>query len=82
MHAKIQKWGNSLGLRIPKSLIQEAHLAEGSDVAISLTEEGVITIHRIKAQQYNLSELLQRYPKSKSRTKEVDWGKPIGREEW
>lgn len=43
MSAKIQKWGNSLGIRIPKSIIEKANLNENSEVEIE-NKDGAIII--------------------------------------
>jgi antitoxin MazE len=80
--AKVQKWGNSQGLRLAKQVLQEACISIGDFVDVS-TREGVIIItpvRRVRGKQ-SLQELVSRIPKS-YRTKEVDWGRPIGREDW
>ena len=38
MRTRIQKWGNSLGLRIPKSFAEEAGVEAGSDVDLSIED--------------------------------------------
>ena len=43
MSSKIQKWGNSLGVRIPKSIIEKANLNENSEVEIE-NKDGAIII--------------------------------------
>jgi antitoxin MazE len=43
MSAKIQKWGNSLGIRIPKTIIDKTNLSEDSEVEIE-TKDGAIII--------------------------------------
>ena len=55
MTTTISRWGNSLGLRIPKAALQEAHLVEGDQVRVSV-EEGRLTIRR--AQRLDLAELV------------------------
>ena len=57
MTATIQKWGNSLALRLPKTLADETHLAEGTRVELVRTEEGVLLKAKRKP-HYRLSELL------------------------
>ncbi|MBC7537417.1 MAG: AbrB/MazE/SpoVT family DNA-binding domain-containing protein [Bacteriovorax sp.] len=56
MSAKIQKWGNSLGIRIPKAIIEKANLDENSEVEIE-TKDGTIIIFPSKKKQ-SLSTLL------------------------
>ena len=81
MRAKIQKWGNSLGLRLPKLIANDAQLIEGSEVEITMDGTSVV-ISLAKKRKYNLSDLIKKYPKKKGKTKELDWGKATGREEW
>jgi antitoxin MazE len=80
MRAKIQKWGNSLGLRLPKAVTLEAHLAEGDDVDI-VTNGSDVVIRPLGTKRYKLAELLRTYPKS-SEAAESDWGRSIGPEAW
>lgn len=56
MSIKIQKWGNSLGVRIPKSVIEKVHLSENSEVEVEC-KNGMIVIHPAK-KQYSLDTLL------------------------
>ena len=56
MSAKIQKWGNSLGIRIPKSIIEKTNLHEYSEVEIE-HKDGVIIIFPCK-NKYSLESLL------------------------
>jgi antitoxin MazE len=41
-NAKIQPWGNSLGLRITRPLSQMAHLYKGSKVTVEVVEDGIL----------------------------------------
>lgn len=78
MTATIQKWGNSLALRLPKALANEAHIAEGSRVELVRTDEGVL-VKASRKPRYRLSELLAGVTK-KNVHLETDWGQPAGRE--
>lgn len=80
MLTRVQKWGNSLGLRIPKSFAAEAHVRAGSTVAISI-ESGRLLIQPVRRRKYVLSELLKQV-RSRSLHAEVSTGKPRGREVW
>lgn len=42
MQAKISKWGNSLGLRLPKNITDQLNLTEGSQVSISKNDQQII----------------------------------------
>jgi antitoxin MazE len=58
MKATIQKWGNSLALRLPKALAEEAQLGEGSKVDLVRTPDGVLVKGRRRKRRYRLSDLL------------------------
>jgi antitoxin MazE len=80
MRVQVQKWGNSLALRIPKSFAQETHLDQGSVVDLSL-KEGEITITPVAESEYSLEELLSQVTK-KNLHPEVRTGSPRGKEVW
>jgi antitoxin MazE len=82
MVTKIQKWGNSQGLRLPKQVLEDAHISVGDDVDVA-ARDGLIVIasaRRARGKQ-SLQELVSRIPKD-YKGEETDWGKPIGREVW
>jgi antitoxin MazE len=82
MVTKIQKWGNSQGLRLGKQVLEDARIAVGDSVDVA-ARDGVIVIaplKRIRGKQ-SLQELVSRIPRN-YRTREIDWGKPMGREKW
>jgi antitoxin MazE len=80
MQTKIQRWGNSLGLRIPRSFAEEAGVEAGSQVDLSV-RDGDLVVRAAKRRMYRLSELLQKIT-TKNLHSEVDTGEPIGREVW
>jgi len=80
MHTKIQKWGNSLGLRIPKSFAAEAQVEAGSTVDLTV-EDGELVVKPIRRRKYSLRELLKAV-NSKNIHREVETGEPVGREAW
>lgn len=57
MLAKIQKWGNSLALRIPKTLAEETGLDSESPVEIRIVD-GQIHIVPVRETSYTLDDLL------------------------
>ncbi len=57
MVTKVSKWGNSLGLRLSKSIIQSLNLKDGSE--ISITEEGGRIILEPKSRDLTMDELLK-----------------------
>jgi antitoxin MazE len=79
MQTKIQRWGNSLGLRIPRSLAEEAGVEAGSEVDLSM--RGGALIVRPARRTYRLSELLEKVTTTNLHG-EVDTGGTVGREVW
>ncbi len=79
MHSKVQKWGNSLAIRIPKAYAEEALLEEDSNVNIRV-EKGKIIFEPL-IDKYNLDNLLSQV-KEENIHKEYNWGKPTGKELW
>jgi antitoxin MazE len=80
MHTKVQKWGNSLALRIPKAFADDANLGNNSPVDLSYSD-GQIIIKPLENQEWNLDELLLEVNESNIH-KEIDTGSPIGNEIW
>jgi len=79
MTTRVAKWGNSLGLRLPKSLTIRAQIAEGDRVEVS-ARNGTIVI-RSRRPRYSLAELSSKIS-AKNRHGEHDWGPATGREGW
>ena len=76
---KLSKWGNSLGIRIPKDSIEQAQFEEGMELDILVENNKLILTPRSK--KYSLTELLEGMTEEHLH-KEVDWGKPTGQEQW
>ena len=79
MKATIQKWGNSLALRLPKALADEAQLGEGSKVELVRTPDGVLVKGRRRKPRYRLSDLLAEVTPENIHP-ETNWGVSVGRE--
>lgn len=82
MVTKVQKWGNSQGLRVTKSVLEEARIDVGDEVKVS-ARKGRIVIEPARAVRgrYTLKSLVAKMPKGR-RLREVDWGQPVGKEVW
>ena len=78
MRTKIQKWGNSLALRIPKAFALEAQLENNSIVEISLVD-GQIVIKPISKKQLALEQLLTEATADNVHG-EIDSGEAVGKE--
>jgi antitoxin MazE len=82
MLTKVQKWGNSQGLRFPKAILEEAQINVGDQVNISVLKGQIIVEPVTKVRgRYDLSELVARMPKT-YQVEEADWGTPVGKEVW
>jgi len=80
MNATVQKWGNSLALRIPSSVAKEIQLRQGSAVEV-IIEGGKMVVKPAKRRKPTLAQLLNGVTKD-NRHPEQDWGAPVGKEVW
>lgn len=80
MVTKIQKWGNSLALRIPKALAEEAGLEQGKPVNIRY-EDGELRIATRRRKRYDLDAMLESVPDD-FEPEQWDIGPPVGNEVW
>ena len=80
MQTTVQKWGNSLAVRIPVSLTRETGINDGSSIDISVDDSGTIII-KPTTKKYILSDLLKKI-NSLNLHDEVQTGDPIGNEIW
>ena len=80
MITKILKWGNSLGLRIPKSFAEEVQVSEGSTVDLVL-RNGQLIIRVVECNDYHLDDLLSQITPENVHA-EIDSGDAVGRENW
>ena len=76
---QIAKWGNSLGLRLPKAVALEARIGEGDTVEVSVRDGEIVV--RASRPAYSLLELVDQIT-PENRHGETDWGKPLGHEQW
>jgi antitoxin MazE len=82
MITKVQKWGNSQGLRLSKEILSDVAIGVGDAVEVT-ARDGAIRIApvcRVHG-RHDLRELVKRVPKG-SRAEEIDWGGPVGKEVW
>lgn len=80
MKTRVQKWGNSLALRIPKAFATEACLREDSLIEMSLVE-GKLVIQALPQEPLTLEELL-RGVTDQNLHGEWDSGAAVGKEVW
>lgn len=80
MVTKIQKWGNSLGLRIPKGVARGARVQEGTTVMLAISN-GRLIVAPMETRAYDLETLLAGVT-CKNLHAAVESGDPVGREGW
>ena len=80
MRTTIRRWGNSLGLRIPKALAEDAGVGVGVEVDLSI-RNGELVVKPARRVKYRLEELVRKIT-AKNLHGEVDTGAPVGREVW
>ncbi len=79
MKAKAQKWGNSLAVRIPKSVADQAGVREEDELEI----EVVARVIRLKPRRPEVTlETLLKGITRKNLHREADFGRPEGSEVW
>jgi len=81
MLTKLQKWGNSQGIRIPKKILEDFGGSEGDNLDISVVDNKIIIKRTHKLEnKFSLNNLLRDYKATDEQ--ELEWGNPVGKEEW
>jgi antitoxin MazE len=80
MQTKVRRWGNSLGLRIPRSFAAELQVEDGSAVDLTVAE-GEIRVRPLRARRYSLESLVEGITDG-NRHGEVPVAPAVGREVW
>ncbi|RXK14602.1 transcriptional regulator/antitoxin MazE [Halarcobacter mediterraneus] len=81
MTAKISRWGNSQGLRVPKDVMESLQLHIGDNVNITIIDgKAIIEPIRQDIPEFNLNELVSKIPQDYKANEEFDT--TIGKEEW
>lgn len=80
MPITLHRWGNSVGLRIPKPMLDQVGLKEGAEVEVKV-EGNRLVIEPAPRRRYTMAELLEGFTPD-DQPGEVDWGPPVGREVW
>jgi antitoxin MazE len=87
MQTTIVKWGNSQGIRIPKTFLKDLHVSENDPVDITVSGETIL-IKKIKHTQHKttkerLAEFYgANFDQKRAGQSEIDWGKTVGKEAW
>ena len=82
MLVKVQKWGNSQGIRLSKEILSEANIVVGDALEVITTKEQIVIkpIRKIRG-KYDLKDLVSQIP-SNYKVQEEDWRSPMGLEAW
>jgi antitoxin MazE len=75
MTVTLRKWGNSVGVRLPKPMLEQVGLAEGSQVDVLVEGDHLV----IRRQRPKLAVLLAQC-RPENRPDPIDFGPPVGRE--
>jgi antitoxin MazE len=81
MKTKAQKWGNSLAVRVPKGITEQAGVGVNDVLDIEVAKDGVICLRPRRRQKYRLNDLLKGMTKE-NMPSEIGFGRPVGREVW
>ncbi len=80
MKTRAQKWGNSLAIRVPKSVATQVGIKAQDDLEIEVQDGTVVLIPHLR-RVYRLDELVKRITR-KNIHGEIDSSVPVGREIW
>jgi len=88
MKTQLAKWGDSLAVRIPKSVARAAKLKSGDDLELGVQGEGSVSMQKSKRRvsekaerRRYLEELVSRIT-PENRHEEIGFGSPVGKELW
>ncbi len=79
MVTRVQRWGNSLAVRIPHSFAVQAKVVEGTAVDIAVERDRLVV--KPVQHRYRLRDLLKAI-NSRNRHGEIATGPAVGRENW
>jgi antitoxin MazE len=80
MRTKVQKWGNSLAVRIPRAFALDTQLEHNSIVEISLVDDQIV-VKPVSSRQWSLEQLLSEVT-SENIHQEIETGDAVGDEVW
>lgn len=80
MVTKVQKWGNSLAVRLPRHITRGMSFRAGTPVSIRQERRRVVIV--LKSERGPTVEELAAQITPENRHEEIDWGPPVGKEIW
>lgn len=78
---KVQQWGNSQGIRLPKEVLEAVGLKIGDKIEWLIQKGKIVLRPFSQPKEYLLKRLLRDVPKDWDPS-EVEWGNPLGKEVW
>ena len=85
MHTNLSKWGNSAAIRIPKVILEKLNIDSNNfeNISFNMDVEGNKLILK-KTQEKSKFEMLAEKSKGEKLNPkiDIDWGNPVGKEEW
>jgi len=82
MFVKVQKWGNSQGIRLSKEILNQANILIGDELEVVTAEDRLVIkpVRKIRG-KYKIEDLVAKLP-ANYQVEELDWGKHVGMEVW
>ena len=80
MEIKLQKWGNSDGIRIPSNILKSLKLKTNDKLKLEVVDDKII-LTACKDKKINLKKLFEEYS-GDNLAKTFEWDEPRGREIW
>ena len=80
MEVKLQKWGNSVGIRLPKFIVDDLKLKINGSINLEKIGEKIV-LSKVTFKDMTLEERFEGYD-GDYEPEEIDWGKPVGKEIW
>jgi antitoxin MazE len=77
--SKVSRWGNSLGVRIPREGIEKLHLKDGESVDLEIGSDSITIRRSRQRKKWTEAELLRGVTPDMVGG-ELDWGPPVGKE--
>ena len=79
----VNRWGNGLGIRLPKEFIDKTGITETSRVEVREVDGQLVIIRAKETRRHiPLAERLKDWDGIPSEPEDIDWGEPVGEEEW
>ena len=81
MEVRLQKWGNSVGIRIPSVILKSLNLKSNDMVDLDLIDDKIVISHSVGKEKISLRKRFMNY-KGKNLAKDFVWDDAVGDEIW